>query len=240
MVTGYLEALVEDAEREALAHLASEVAELLGVEVVERAAELGLLGGAGAENEGEDGGGPGTERSAAGEPTGAGASGAEGDGRSEAASDAAWHDLVAGLTNAAADDQPVGPPADPAVARLLPSVSENPEIAANYRELTQHDLRIAKGDRLVRFWVHMQPENGPLLRLNLQQGEEFMATITDLRLVLAERLGVRGSRHLEALRTAQELGELGDHASGLLQVSDVLAWWQESLIFGLQMLDDSR
>lgn len=211
VVEGFVVALVEDAEREALAHLASEVAELLGVDVAARAAELGLLGGTGSEAETED------------QPE-----------------ETAWENLIASIEDISADPKLVGLPADPAVERLLPTVSDDPTVAEEYRELTQHDLRIAKGDRLVHFWVHLQPENGPLLRLDIAQGEGFMATITDLRLVLTQRLGIRESSDLEALRTAQEMGELDPHSSGLLQVADVLAWWQESLIFGLQMLSESR
>src|SRR5690625_5729352 len=43
VVSGQLETMIEDDEREVLAHLASEVAELLGVDVAQRAGELGLF-----------------------------------------------------------------------------------------------------------------------------------------------------------------------------------------------------
>ncbi len=208
VVAGKLETIIEDDEREVLAHLASEVAELLGIDVAQRAGELGLF---------DDASGPSSDV------------------------EDQWEEITRALQMADTDGpEMVGPPADPAVERLLPPVSEDPAIDDEYRRLTQTGLRMRKGDRLVRFWVYLQPENGPLLRLNAGQAEEFMAAITDIRLVVGQRLGIETSDDLESLRLQFQLGEEPDQRAGLLQISDVLAWWQESLISGLQMLGDAH
>jgi len=207
VVAGQLEALIEDDEREVLAHLASEVAELLGVDVAQRAGELGLFDDV------------------------SGGMDAIVDQWDELARDLGWHED---------EPQPLERPADPAVERLLPPVSLDPEVDAEYRRLTQTGLRLRKGDRLVRFWVHLQPENGPLVRLTAEEGHEFMATITDIRLVAAQRLGIESADDLDELRLSLMTGDGGDQRAGLLQISDVLAWWQESLISGLQMLEHDR
>jgi len=207
VVAGQLEALIEDDEREVLAHLASEVAELLGVDVAQRAGELGLFDDV------------------------SGGMDAIVDQWDELARDLGWHED---------EPQPLGRPADPAVERLLPPVSLDPEVDAEYRRLTQTGLRLRKGDRLVRFWVHLQPENGPLLRLTAQEAHDFMATITDIRLVAAQRLGIESADDVDELRLSLMTSAGGDQRAGLLQISDVLAWWQESLISGLQMLEHDR
>lgn len=208
VVSGHLEALIEDDEREVLAHVASEVAELLGVDVATRAGELGFF---------DD---------------------VSGRGASERSS---WAALERSLNlSQEGSHHETGRPADPAVERLLPQVSDDPEVAEEYRRLTQTELRFEKADRLARFWAHLQPENGPLLRLTAEHALEFMAAITDIRLVLGQRLGIETAQDLEDLRFQIELGEVADQRASLLQISDVLAWWQESLIFGLQLLDDDR
>lgn len=151
---------------------------------------------------------------------------------------AQWDQMLRAMGISGGEGNEVGEPADPAVARLLPSVSDDEEVAREYRELTQAGLRQEKADRIAQFWQHMLPENGPLLRLNLEEAEQFMATLTDIRLVLGERMGIQTSRDLDSLRLQLTIGELDDQRSGLLQISDALAWWQESLIAGLQMLAD--
>lgn len=151
-----------------------------------------------------------------------------------------WEEMVRAMGMPGGEGDEVGEPADPAVARLLPPVSQDEEIAREYRELTQAGLRQEKTDRIAKFWQHLLPENGPLLRLSIEEAEEFMATLTDIRLVLGERVGINSSRDLDSLRLQVAIGELDDHRAGLLQISDALAWWQESLIAGLQMLTDPR
>lgn len=213
VVEGQLESLIEDDEREILAQVALEVAELLGTDVAVRASELGLYGAGDSE------------------------SAPEVDGTTE---DAAWAQIAQELGAGADEDALVGPPADPAVARLLPAVSEDFEVAQEYRRLTQANMRTLKGDRLVRFWVNMQPENGPMLRLERAEAEEMLATITDIRLVMAQRLEINNSDDLASLRRQQASDELHYQQSGMLQISDALAWWQESLLSGLQMLGEER
>src|SRR5690625_7458746 len=93
-----------------------------------------------------------------------------------------WDELARDLGWHEDEPQPLGRPADPAVERLLPPGSLDPEVAAEYRRLTQTGLRLRKGDRLVPFWVPLRPENSPLLRLPAQAAEDALSTILDIRL----------------------------------------------------------
>src|SRR5690625_7849234 len=101
-----------------------------------------------------------------------------------------WDELARDLGWHEDEPQPLGRPADPAVERLLTPVSLDPEVDAEYRRVTQTGLRMRMGDRLERFWVHLKPENSPLLRLSAQEAHDFMATITDIRLAEALSLGI--------------------------------------------------
>ncbi|HEY5515681.1 MAG TPA: DUF2017 family protein [Pengzhenrongella sp.] len=149
-------------------------------------------------------------------------------------------------------------PADPAVRRLLPDASEDDaELAAEFRRLTEGDLRRLKIDRLRTFWRALvgdaaevgraagrSDDEGTDLSVRPADAAELAATLTDLRLVLADRLGVETDEDSEALYDALDRHELGQESpdrSGreLLQdeiraylgsVYAALSWLQESLV----------
>lgn len=225
VVDGWLEALIEDDEREVLAHLVSEVAELLGVDVAQRASELGLY-------ETPELGGDFSQFDDEMLP--------DRDVGVVSATESAWEEITARLDIGDEDDDLIGPPADPAVARLLPPVSSDYETAEEFRRLTQHGLRTEKADRLVWFWVRLQPEHGPRFVATSDEGDLLASAITDIRLVLAQRLGIDSASDLDQLRQRNDSGDIGEHQMGLLQLSDVLAWWQESLLTGLLNLPSDQ
>lgn len=177
---------------------------------------------------------------------------------------------VAKATDEAAQSQPLlglrmsaaalPAPIDPAVHRLLPDASEDdPELAAEFRRLTEGDLRSLKVDRLRSLW-HVLVEPAPAgsrtarattdLVIQPADAAELAATITDLRLVLAERLGVETEEDSDALYDAldrREDGSAGDSGPGeraqtgrevladeireyLASVYAALSWLQESLL----------
>ena len=88
----------------------------------------------------------------------------------------------------AADDADVQ--GDPAVARLLPAGHRtDPEIAADYRELTEAALRSGKTDDLAAVRATL-PAGGGEVRLDPEQAGSWLRTTNDLRLALGERIGV--------------------------------------------------
>jgi hypothetical protein len=79
---------------------------------------------------------------------------------------------------------------DPVLARLLPDGHRgDPELAADYRELTEASLRSGKADDLaiVRATV---PDGGGELRLDADQAAAWLRTSNDLRLALGTRLDI--------------------------------------------------
>jgi hypothetical protein len=152
-------------------------------------------------------------------------------------------------------------PIDPAVHRLLPDASDDdPELAAEFRRLTEDDLRSLKVNRLRTMWRSLVAtadagEPAELAEL-VDAGEsvdlvvrpedaaQFAATLTDLRLVLAERLGVESEEDSDALYDALEGRDVGpddpDRTGRELLADEIrdylgsvyaaLSWLQESLL----------
>ncbi|MGY1686355.1 DUF2017 family protein [Geodermatophilus sp. SYSU D00804] len=79
---------------------------------------------------------------------------------------------------------------DPVVARLLPAGHRtDPELAADYRELTESALRAGKTDDLAAVRATL-PADGGEVRLDRDQAGAWLRTTNDLRLALGERIGV--------------------------------------------------
>lgn len=79
---------------------------------------------------------------------------------------------------------------DPVVARLLPEGHRSdPEIAADYREMTERGLRSGKTDDLATVRASL-PGGGGELRLDTDQADAWLRTSNDLRLALGTRLDI--------------------------------------------------
>ena len=102
-------------------------------------------------------------------------------------------------------------PDDTAVLRLLPDASrDDPAVSEEFRRLTEGDLRDAKVRRLVAFWRLLQAGGGAAgdrLDLARDDASDLAATLTDVRLVLADRLGLSDDDQVEALYTELERDE---------------------------------
>ncbi len=147
--------------------------------------------------------------------------------------DSDWAMLEAALS--------VPPPQDPAVARLLPDGNrDDPELAQGFRRLTEHGLRERKRGGLSLAAAALRRPD-PVV-LDRSEAGALLKGLTDVRLVVAERLGLRTDEDAErlhdalreaALRTAG--GEPVDEPwIGLAAIYDALTWWQESLVSALR------
>lgn len=146
--------------------------------------------------------------------------------------------------------EPVAPPSDPAVRRLLPDASrDDPEVSAEFRRLTEDDIRAGKVARLRRLWTALtSPTDGhraDAFAVDPADAKDVAAALTDLRLVLAERLEIRTDDQAERLydqllvSPTADLEEQGsddlDPATRryLVAVYGALSWLQESLVEAL-------
>ncbi len=81
-------------------------------------------------------------------------------------------------------------PDDPALARLLPAASRDDDaVAEEFRRLTEGGLRRAKVANLRLVWAALRGPGGPLAVPRAVAGS-WAAALTDVRLVIASRLGI--------------------------------------------------
>jgi hypothetical protein len=123
-----------------------------------------------------------------------------------------------------------GPPDDPALARLLPDAHrDDPELAGEFRRLTEQGLRSRKrSNALVA--AEALGRHEPVL-LTEDEARSMVKALTDLRLVLAERLGLQTDSDAELLHARLASQESFDAAwTAAAATYDALTWWQECLV----------
>lgn len=131
----------------------------------------------------------------------------------------------------------ISEPTDPALARLLPNASEEEDLAAEFRRLTEGDLRAAKIDRLRMVWNTLRTP-GERLEIAPERAMDWAAAFTDLRLVLAERLGIETDADAEEVYAEDAARRRGRHRgsdrdemrAALSSLYLALTWLQESLL----------
>lgn len=135
------------------------------------------------------------------------------------------------------DDDPDPDPdadGDPALARLLPSGHrDDPELAAEFRRLTETGLRARKRSGLALASAALQ-RRGQVV-LTPDEAAALLKGLTDTRLVLGERLGLRTDEDADLIAEALRHRGRGDDdpwvSAALLY--DVLTWWQDGLVSAL-------
>jgi hypothetical protein len=132
-----------------------------------------------------------------------------------------------------ADEIPAAP-RDPALERLLPSAHrQDPALAAEFRRLTEHGLRERKASNLATAISALLDPEGDKVRLDQEQAQAMVVALTDARLLLGERLGLRTDEDSEALQDRIEAASEEDPQLYLAAYYDFLTWLQESLIQAL-------
>src|SRR4051794_16175056 len=143
--------------------------------------------------------------------------------------------IVAGLgmgVTVAAEDQsdldPDGARRDPALDRLLPTANrQDDEAAAEFRRLTETGLRQRKAGVLQTAADLLRGDDR--LRLDAGQARVVLTALTDVRLVLGERMGLRTDDDVEVLEAAAQDLDPDDPLGYALAVYDFLTWLQETL-----------
>lgn len=137
--------------------------------------------------------------------------------------------LVGMDPNAHAEDFPV--PRDRAELRLLPdAVKDDAGASLEFRRLTERGLRERKvgGLRAAALAV----ETSPLL-LSPQAATQFAAALNDVRLVLAERLGLETEEDAERIHDFDDWSRADTVEEYLALVYNFVTWLQESLMQAL-------
>jgi Domain of unknown function (DUF2017) len=149
-----------------------------------------------------------------------------------------FEDLVArlGLPRLGDAAQEAAPraPRDPALDRLLPSAHrDDPELAKEFRRLTEHGLREGKAANLATAVSAVLNADGDKVRLDQDQAQAMVIALTDVRLLLGERLGLRTDEDADALQDRVEAADEDDPQLYLAAYYDFMTWLQESLIQAL-------
>ena len=133
------------------------------------------------------------------------------------------------------------PNADPVIAVLLPQASEDPVTAMEVSRLTRARLRSDKADRLERLAAELRAPSGPEDTVLVVPGQEsdWLRATNDIRLVLAQRLGIESAQDAESVHAAafedapEEETSREQWYRGTALVYDMITWWQESLVSAL-------
>jgi hypothetical protein len=119
---------------------------------------------------------------------------------------------------------------DPALDRLLPTAHRGDEqVAAEFRRLTEHDLRDRKATNLAVAIDALRSARGDQLELTAKQAEALLVALTDARLVLGQRLGLETDADTLALDERLATLDPDDPVVYAASFYDFLTWMQESL-----------
>lgn len=121
-------------------------------------------------------------------------------------------------------------PEDPAVARVLPAGSSDPEAALEYRRYTEQDLRAAKvaNLRLLAFDI----EAGDIM-LNDEHAHSWASALNDIRLVLGSRLDITDEERANRVHRLTDWSKVENDDEYLAVVYNFVTWVQDSLMVAL-------
>jgi hypothetical protein len=144
-----------------------------------------------------------------------------------------------GVSVSAADQAPeltgtVPEPRDRALDRIFPTANrEDEQLAAEFRRLTEDGLRARKAGNLTTAIAALSDVDDQKVSLDQEQALALLIALTDVRLVLGERLGLREDEDFDLMEEqAQSLPD-DDPAVYALAVYDFLTWLQETLAHAL-------
>lgn len=149
-------------------------------------------------------------------------------------------------------------PQSPSLARLLPQMSRDFAEAGKLRALTEDDLRTDKSSRLEELSREFADPSGPDGAVLIPFDKEWLwlAGLNDLRLALSARLQVNSAADAEKVYLAAAYNQADtdsdieliteffkDPKSPDPYISSVymtIAWWQESLLAGMEQEGDKQ
>ncbi|MEN3123980.1 DUF2017 domain-containing protein [Janibacter sp. LM] len=148
--------------------------------------------------------------------------------------------IVAGLGDLATDVDPGGEvpdrafgldhDRDPALDRLFPTGHrEDEQEAAEFRRLTEQGLRQRKHAGLRTTVATLESAQDDRWVVTRAQAPQVLVALTDVRLVMGERLGLRTDEDADRLEELVASLDPDDPAIFALSLYDFLTWLQESL-----------
>jgi hypothetical protein len=125
-------------------------------------------------------------------------------------------------------------PRDPALDRIFPTANrQDDQAAAEFRRLTEETLRARKTANIDTALAALSGPEDQRVTLDRTQAVALVVALTDVRLVLGERLGLKADDDLELLEEEVSSMSDDDPAVYALAVYDFLTWLQETLAHAL-------
>jgi hypothetical protein len=125
-------------------------------------------------------------------------------------------------------------PRDPALERIFPTANrQDDQVAAEFRRLTEDGLRARKAANLTTAITALSAIEEQKVSLDQPQALALLIALTDVRLVLGERLGLKQDDDFDRLEEQVSGLEDDDPAVYALAVYDFLTWLQETLAHAL-------
>lgn len=121
-------------------------------------------------------------------------------------------------------------PSDPALARLLPVASDDPEVADEYRRYTELDLRQQKIANLQLVSYDLEKRD---ITLDEGRAHAWAAALNDIRLLIGTRLGIESdedSARIARVNSVDEVETLDEYMS---VIYNFLTWLQDTLMEAL-------
>lgn len=132
------------------------------------------------------------------------------------------------------DEGDEGDERDPALDRLLPTAHRgDDEVAAEFRRLTEEGLRQRKSANLDVALERLSAAYDDRVELDQAQAPAFLMALTDVRLLLGERMGMRTEEDAERLHAVLEVIGDDDPLGYVMAWYDFLTWLQETLTLAL-------
>ncbi len=123
---------------------------------------------------------------------------------------------------------------DPALERIFPTANrQDDQIAAEFRRLTEDGLRTRKSANLTTAIQALAGIEDQKVSLEQPQALALLIALTDVRLVLGERLGLQRDDDFDLLEEQVSGLPSDDPAVYALAVYDFLTWLQETLAHAL-------
>ena len=125
-------------------------------------------------------------------------------------------------------------PRDPALERIFPTANrQDDQVAAEFRRLTEDGLRARKAANLTTAITALSAIEDQKVSLDQPRALALLIALTDVRLVLGERLGLKQDDDFDRLEEQVSGLEDDDPAVYALAVYDFLTWLQETLAHAL-------
>lgn len=139
-------------------------------------------------------------------------------------------DPLYALTGMSPDRGPLPEPADPATARLLPTASDDEQVANEFRRFGEHDLITSKIGRLREAQFLM--ENTKIV-LDEAAASRFAQALNDVRLVLSQRLGIESEADSARIGQINDAAQVHTPQDYMALVYNLISWVQDTVMQAL-------